>query len=156
MVLYTAHFAIRNNNNLFYRFPKIEAGGGQKVIILLEWPNLSKPFGVWVHCFFTNRRMSWQQHSYNEHRWVLKTFIEHMSTKVDIMTACTTTDDQKWPLLILSYFWGSSESEFTVLCHPWCLSSCPHHVHTKALEYSLFIARIKVVLSREVIKPGME
>ena len=26
--LYRAHFAIRNNNNLFYRFPKLEAGGG--------------------------------------------------------------------------------------------------------------------------------
>ena len=25
---YIAHFAIRNNNNLFYRFPKIDAGGG--------------------------------------------------------------------------------------------------------------------------------
>ena len=27
-VVYTAHFAIRFNNNLFYRFSKIEAGGG--------------------------------------------------------------------------------------------------------------------------------
>ena len=27
-VLYIARFAIRNNNNLFYRFSKIEAGGG--------------------------------------------------------------------------------------------------------------------------------
>ena len=24
--IYIAHFAIRNNNNLFYRFPKTEAG----------------------------------------------------------------------------------------------------------------------------------
>ena len=28
IVLYIAHFATRNNNDLFYRFPKIEAGGG--------------------------------------------------------------------------------------------------------------------------------
>ena len=27
-VLYIAHFAIRNNNNLFFRFSKIKAGGG--------------------------------------------------------------------------------------------------------------------------------
>ena len=27
-MLYIAHFAIRNNNNLFYRFSKIEVGGG--------------------------------------------------------------------------------------------------------------------------------
>ena len=31
MSIYIAHFAIRNDYNLFYRFPKLEAGGGPEI-----------------------------------------------------------------------------------------------------------------------------
>ena len=36
--VYIAHFAIRNNNNLFYRFSKIEAGGGPETKHFMDWP----------------------------------------------------------------------------------------------------------------------
>ena len=41
MPIYIAHFAIHNNNNLFYRFPKIEVGGGPEtkhfIGVALDW-----------------------------------------------------------------------------------------------------------------------